>query len=265
MEETNSTQSTGDKLLKAWVYKTVCTVMEERNENALKILFAVNEFLCHDETREFGLYFKQNYAFQEFISGHMHTDHLRGSIQTCLKAIHHVLKHIYFEKKKVKTMNQYIVAPMKLTRDRIISRMMQLSRSEASEAIRGINDRHGKSLTIPKADIAELTIEHRTAWIVKSQCHRGETYTICKTEDGRLVKDHRLICKNYNVCVCVCSCLDSLIHGSICKHICCDNSLSGSMCKRQFWITRITKFIHGIENACLRGCRCYIFNTRQQK
>ena len=134
-----------------------------------------------------------------------------------VEAFHRVLKHVYMKGKVNKRLDKCIFVLMKLARDKGFERLVKLEKGKNTERIRQIKTRHQRSLKLNFKQIKPSDDDR--VWEVTSS-DRTNVYLIA-LQYAECLHATSLCCPDCNVCVHMytCTCADSLIGATICKHI----------------------------------------------
>lgn len=106
---------------------------------------------------------------------------------------------------------------LKFARDQCFARMIQLTKGKANYRVKNIQERHRRSLGLPLENVVPA---NENAWNVESSDGKN-IYEVQRLRDKCPETNCRLSCTECGICIhCfVCSCPDSLILHTICKHI----------------------------------------------
>ena len=138
-----------------------------------------------------------------------------------LEAFHRVLKIVYLHHKQNRRIDFLLTTLLKIARDKAFERFRKLETGKSTHRICEINKRHKAAEKIESTQIT--TISSGSEWKVESQSKSGTYYTVKKTQASCQCK---LICNHCGVCTHLysCTCLDAIIHSTICKHACSSGS-----------------------------------------
>ena len=210
----------GDTLLKDEVYKTLRTLMELSDKEVFAERLA--QFLeigkADQRTAEFVAYFEKEYACRPALWAYSYRIGLRVHHNMHLEALHRVLKHVHLQGRKVKRMDKSIHALLKLLRAKMSDRLLKIHKGKWTKHLSGIRKRHAASTTL---DASMCTcLEENTRFLVKGS---GQEYYMVEQSDSlpHPKKTCPLMCRECNVCMHAfsCSCLDSALRSTICKHV----------------------------------------------
>lgn len=135
-----------------------------------------------------------------------------------LESFHKVLKLIYLEGKKCKRVDKCIFALMKLTRDKMFSRLQKNVKGKNSYRVELINQRHIKSKSLNN----HISQTPEDSWLVNSETNSAVQYIVLKEKDILCdIEKCQLICKECKVCAHIfsCTCMDYFVKLNPCKQI----------------------------------------------
>ncbi|GFY48327.1 MULE domain-containing protein [Trichonephila inaurata madagascariensis] len=148
------------------VYKTLRTLMEEKNVDAFDIMFneVLKKFLENDMTREFCKYFIENYA--NCISSWAYCHRLQSGLNTNMyvESMHKTLKYIYLTGRNAKRLDKIIYALMRFIRDKLVDRLIVMNKGKLTSKLKDLRQHHKTSLSLSTATI----IENESGYIVPS-------------------------------------------------------------------------------------------------
>lgn len=212
------TKISGGKEKKALVYKALRTLLQVKDCTKMLDLQSnlIRELSEDPETRDFGHYFSQHYAGRPEKWAFCFRIGLGLNTNMHLESMHKTLKHLYLEGKKVKRLDKCINALIKMSRDRIFKRLINITKKTPSSRIVSINQSHAKSGKITQESISLIS---EGVWEVVSSTNKDILYRVTKT--GDVCKNCMLQCRECGICVHMynCECIDNLIKFNICKHI----------------------------------------------
>ena len=131
-----------------------------------------------------------------------------------LESFHKVLKTIYLDHKQNRRVDALLVTLIKVTRDKAFE-LFELEMGKSSHRICEINRRHNE---LQLLDASSITQVEETKWIIASQNSPGIIYTVQKLLNNC---ECQIRCKECTICphYYSCTCLDSILHATVCKHI----------------------------------------------
>ena len=198
---------------KAMMYGVLRTVMDERDKDTFhKLLDGLRKAMeANEDLVDFGDYFERYYVPRVRLWASAYREGLGLNTNMHLESLHKVLKHIYMQGKRVQRVDKVIGALVKMTRDKIFSRMISLARGRTvSQSRRGFFQRHRRG-----AELAQDVV----------QMEQGVYLVPSSDDDDHVVKrgapcpsQCREMCSMCGVCphAYVCECEDS--RRNTCKH-----------------------------------------------
>lgn len=193
------------------------TLLEERDQTAfLRILNSFcRELITDNDTKEFGIYFFENYQKNYQFWAYCHRLHAGVNTNMHLERMHGVFKHLYLKGKTVRRLDKVISALMKFIKDKLFDRLITVNKGKISSKIKDIRSLHKTSLTLD----VNLLIPTDDGWTIKScSSNNFEMYFINEINSDC---NCDLKCNYCNICIhrYSCSCVDSAIKWVMCKHI----------------------------------------------
>lgn len=217
----NLSKIRGDGLLKANVYKTLRALLEITDAESFKE--RLQSFLStaaeDSRTAEFAVYFSREYASRPNLWAYSFRIGLRVHHNMHLEALHRVLKHVHLQGRKVRRMDLSVAALMRLMREKDCDRLLKMHRGKWTKQLLGIRQRHRKSLAMQSTTVTCIAEDESYA---VSASHGSEVYLVEQVDEPpHKPSDCALNCSHCNVCVhsFVCTCLDSGLRTTICKHV----------------------------------------------
>ena len=203
------------------VYKLLRTLMEERDvEKFRPMLENFEAMLSHPENAgtlgEFHRYFASTYAPRARLWAKCFRENINLNTNMHLESLHKVLKHIYFDGKKIRRVDKVCAALLKLVRDKVFSRMIALARNRSvSNSSRGFHARHARGAAIVvEGGVVQM---EQGAWLVKAS---SEEHSVLLGQSCRECRE-RCPAKGCGVCrhSYTCECEDFSSARNICKHV----------------------------------------------
>ena len=135
-----------------------------------------------------------------------------------LESMHKVLKHIYFDGKRITRIDKVCHRLLKLVRDKVFSRLISLARNRTvSLSNRGFHERHrrGKQML----DDGHVTQMEQGIWLVTSSKSEDQ-HTVLRGTPGTCECRERCPAADCGVCrhSFICECEDFSTSRNICKH-----------------------------------------------
>jgi hypothetical protein len=135
-----------------------------------------------------------------------------------LEAMCHVIKHVHLQGRKVNRLDKSKHALMKFMRSKMSDRLRKLHKGKWTRHIGGIRKQHHGSLKL-SAEQCSCVNEDKFYSVVGAH---DITYTVGQNETvPHEALTCPLMCNKCNICVHAfsCTCLDSALRNTICKHI----------------------------------------------
>lgn len=216
----NIREKVKDVTAQAEVYKMLRTVLEETSETTFSDLLAkvLNQLQSCDQTAAFHQYFVSEWVpkVQEWAFCHRLT--LGINTNMYVEAFHRTFKHNYLKGKFNKRVDICLLNLVKFIRDKTYERTIKLTKGKLTVRIREIQNRHATA-RVMKTIV--LPVKDGHGWEVASE-DGNHFYQVQKInehcpESHCSLKCHS--CKETCLHTFSCTCIDSLMHGTICKHI----------------------------------------------
>ncbi|KAG8195381.1 hypothetical protein JTE90_001397 [Oedothorax gibbosus] len=133
---------------KASVYKTMRTLLEERDEQVFKIEFhgAMKKMLEDEDTAEFGIYINENYSKNVESWAYCYRIYSGLNTNMHIESMHNTLKNIHLKGENVKRLDKSIQGIMKLARSKLIERLITSKKGKVPKKLSVLRDRHEKSI-----------------------------------------------------------------------------------------------------------------------
>ena len=133
-----------------------------------------------------------------------------------LESFHKVLKYVYPKGQANKRMDKCVYVLMKYSRDKAFDRVLKLEKGKSTKRHSEIAKRHRNSMLLSFSQIKSTS---DTQWSIESS-NKPITYTVERCIENEC-EGCWLVCQACGICIhsFSCTCHDSLLHGSICKHI----------------------------------------------
>jgi len=210
----------GSMELKAVMYKTVRSLMEMTDKDQFHV--KMSQFLHaakeDEKTQDFANYFENEYAHRPEMWAYSYRLGLKVHHNMHLEAMHRVIKHVHLQGRKVKRLDKSIHALLRFLRQKMSDRLLKLHRGKWTKHVRGIRRRHNLSSNIPMEK--STCLEENMVYTVEGA--NDVQYTVRQSPTMPHVSDTcPLACRECNACVhsFSCTCLDSALRNTICKHI----------------------------------------------
>ena len=112
------------------------------------------------------------------------------------------------------TSGKITVILLKFAKDKVFDQLTKLEKGKFSHRVSEINKRHVKATKMAR----DLTKRDDTTWIVSSETDPEANYVVNLVNE---TCDCKLRCSMCAVCIHLfsCTCMDSIIHATVCKHV----------------------------------------------
>ncbi|XP_040076319.1 uncharacterized protein LOC120848424 [Ixodes scapularis] len=169
------------------------------------------------EGEDFLKYFRSHYAGRATQWAHCFRKGIPFTTNNHLEAMHRDLKSNYMHGTHNQRLDKLLMILLELTRDRLYKRLKSLIKGKTNRHATALFQRHQDGMKIPASDVEKL--QNGSGWLVKSQSQAGTNYNVERKGDP--CQGCILRCKDCDICIdsYQCTCNDSLISVSICKHI----------------------------------------------
>jgi len=133
-----------------------------------------------------------------------------------LEAFHRLLKVCYMEKKQNRRIDFLLHVLLKISRDKVFERFIKAQKGKSSYRICEINKRHKNAEKMLSSE--NILSRNGDTWIIQSSSFTQNNYSVQKQLEACSCK---LRCKACDICVhqYMCTCIDYILHSTICKHI----------------------------------------------
>ena len=202
------------------VYHYLQVLLTEKNINAFHQ--TLQQFVSwlseREELGSFCHYFHREYS--KSVEQWAPCYRAKCSVNTnmALEAFHRVLKVCYMEKKQNRRIDFLLHVLLKISRDKIFERFIKMQKGKSSHRICEISKRHRSAEKMTPSEMI-LSVSNGT-WTIKSASLQQKYYSVHKESEVEKCTC-KLRCNSCNVCIhqYSCTCMDFLIHSTICKHI----------------------------------------------
>lgn len=169
-----------------------------------------------NEMSKFLEYFQKEYVKRVEQWAPCYRDKSLVNTNMALEAFHRLIKVCYLEKKQNRRVDYLLHVLLKIARDKVFERLQKTQKGKSSYRLCEINRRHKTAEKLSSAD-AMISVS-KDLWKVKSSSTIQSHYTVEKILDKCSCA---LKCGKCNACVHLysCTCMDFLIHSTVCKHI----------------------------------------------
>ncbi|KAL1487943.1 hypothetical protein ABEB36_015326 [Hypothenemus hampei] len=193
------------------IYKQLRVLLQERDATKFEIMIKNFTENTNSHFKDFIAYFRKKLYKQQVAMGILLPASCRYQHKYAFRKI--TSYNAYLKGKKVKRLDKGIDALMKLTRNKLINRLITMKKGKISSKLQNIRQRHKN---FEKLD-PTLLVPVQDGWEVPS----ASTFEIYKIQENLKFCDCKLICSECSICIhrYYCSCLDSSIKFNMCKHI----------------------------------------------
>ncbi len=140
-----------------------------------------------------------------------------------VESFHRLLKVVYLENKQNRRVDKLLHTLLRIARDKAYERLIKMEKGKTTHRVSEIHKRHQMAISLMEKKeyippVQEINGDNSTSiWKVHSTDMKT-VYEVVRTKENC---DCRLVCKSCNVCVHMykCTCIDDLIHGTVCKHV----------------------------------------------
>ena len=170
-----------------------------------------------DGVAEFLRYFEHDWLPKKLYWVYFHRAGLGINTNMFVEAFHRVFKYNYLSGKHKKQVVACLLQLVKFARDLAFKQAIRLLKRRDCYRLKEIRKRHGQSLEMSLEGITDID---ENAWNVKSE-NSDSTYHVSCVSKSCKYENCQERCIECNVCVhqFTCSCADTLIRHTICKHI----------------------------------------------
>ena len=200
------------------LYHILKVLMDETDEQTFKQMVetAVVEMKEKASTKEFGEYFEANYKCR--CEQWANCFRVSSGVNTNMyvEAFHHILKYKFLNGKRNKRLDRLIHALMEFLRHKSFDRLIKFEKGKVTGRIAIIQKRHNASKSLP---LDAVRVVDSCTYQVQSGSEPNE-YTIHQLSE-ECSENCGMRCKECNICVHLysCSCPDSILQHTICKHV----------------------------------------------
>jgi len=173
-------------------------------------------WLSSENLTDFLQYFQREYVKKVEQWAPCYRERCSVNTNMALEAFHRLIKVCYMEKKQNRRIDFLLHLLLKIARDKIFERLQKTQKGKSSYRLCEINKRHR---TAQKMSMTDILLANSNLWKIKpSVSSRCDPYLVKKQLDSCSC---HLRCSTCDVCVHMysCTCMDYLIHSTVCKHI----------------------------------------------
>ena len=130
------------------------------------------------------------------------------------ESFHNILKMVYLDNKHNRRLDHFIYILLKIECDKGLGQFQKMHKGKSTHRVTEINKRHR---TAEKMTTTVKQLQ-QDLWSIESEKQAGMGYTVRQISDCFTC---RLRCSNCSACIHMytCTCLDSITHTTVCKHI----------------------------------------------
>lgn len=192
------------------------TLLQETDVVAFSNMIAafVKNLLENENTSQFGIYFKNNYANRTETWAYCYRLHCGLNTNMHIERMHHTIKYMYLNGKHNKRLDKAIGALLKFVRDKLFDRLITIHKGKLCHKIKELRTRHKTSELLD----LNVVVPFESGWQVPS----SSTQEVYIVEEKKMECVYcKLICSECETCLhqYSCTCLDSSVKYNMCKHI----------------------------------------------
>ena len=201
------------------VYHQLRVILMETQEVTFRLrMQQLLSYLLESQPR-FCEYFQREYACSTRISqwAMYHRSYAGINTNMRLESFHRKLKVCYLQKKQNRRIDALLNVLMRIARDLVFESIIKQEKGKQTHAIHEIKKRHESAEEMAVKGM-EANSAEEGVWTVSSESDPNNVYYVKQIKDECSCK---LSCVKCGACVHMftCSCIDSAIHSTVCKHI----------------------------------------------
>ena len=208
-----------DKQLQCQLYHSLTTIAEEPDINVFNQMLTnlEKQLQEHKDTKHFADYLHTYYTSRKEQWAMCYRKKAGINTNMHVESFHRLLKYIYMKGKVNKRVDKCIHILLKIARDKAYERLIKSEKGKISYRITCIRQRHKSSLEVSTDLVKE---NGNGCWKVASYSNPLICYEVCK-EECSCSSACSLRCTECDICIheYSCTCPDSLVRLTICKHI----------------------------------------------
>ena len=205
------------------IYHHLRTVLQCGTISAFRVLLQnFISWLMESEYDDFCCYFQSTYCKRVEEWAFCYRVGTPFNTNMFVESFHRLLKIVYLDGKQNRRIDRLLNILLRIARDKAYERLIKIEKGKTTHRVCEINKRHQAAKTLLQKKKYELPTqeidEHNiTFWKVQGSDMKNE-YTVVKLKNSC---DCKIRCTPCNTCIHMfrCTCIDDLIHGTICKHI----------------------------------------------
>lgn len=207
-----------DSAEKEKIYHILKVLMDETDEANFKKMIdkALMEMKENEKTKLFGDYFEKNYLAKYEQWAICFRSSSRVNTNMYVEAFHHILKYKFLKGKKNRRLDKLIQSLMEFLRHKHFDRLIKFEKGKVTGRIAVIQKRHNASKQLSLESVRNLDPD---LWVVMSENQQCE-YTVQQISE-KCDENCGMRCNECNICVHLysCTCPDSILQHTICKHV----------------------------------------------
>ena len=171
---------------------------------------------------EFCTYFQAHYCNREGEWAFCYRVGTPFNTNMFIESFHRLLKVVYLDNEKNRRIDSLLNTLLRIARDKAYERLIKVEKGKHTHRICEISKRHKAAeslLNDPnyRLPIQDITNDSAESWRVYGS-NMQDQYTVMKVKESC---DCELLCKPCNTCshMYKCTCIDDLIHSTVCKHV----------------------------------------------
>ena len=180
-------------------------------------------WLIENEHNDFCMYFQTTYCKRVEEWAFSFRDGTPFNTNMFVESFHRVLKVVYLENKQNRRIDRLLNTLLRIARYKAYERLIKVEKGKTTHRMCEINKRHQTAITLMEDPMYQPPTEqlHEDGtifWNVLGSEMHGKEYRVTKVKDKC---DCKVLCKPCNTCTHLfkCTCIDSLVHSTVCKHI----------------------------------------------
>lgn len=200
------------------IYKILRTVMQATTVPEFKTLLCKLEECLPSISTECSTYFEREWLRKKEMWAYCYHVGLRINTNMIVEAFHRAFKYSYLKGKCNKKVDNCLLNLLKFLRGKYFERLIKLTKGNCNYKRRVIQDGHNKSKGLREEMITKVD---NCKWSVQSDDTQS-VHTVTKETEVCRDPSCDLKCLECNICIhqyIMCSCPDSLIQNTICKHV----------------------------------------------
>ena len=205
-----------DKDARINIYHHLRVILVEQQSETFQFMLQKFLSMLTDSHPDFYGYFLKQYAGRVEQWAACHRKSMFINTIMYLESFHRLLKVVYFEGKHNQRLDHLLNILLRVVRDKAFERFQKLHKGKNTHRISEIHRRHKLGREMMATQIpCEIS---QSSWTVKSQQEPHKEYTVNVVLDSCQCK---LRCSQCNACIHMytCSCVDSALHTTVCKHM----------------------------------------------